>query len=99
MHIAHTLTAVKYLRALYLNLDIMTDSPWHPTWEYDDLDSECAEQRDQWGQEIAEVLQTRESFQYVALLLHLHSAGYWALYRPPWCRHARRIDFYSPYKM
>ncbi|EIW53499.1 uncharacterized protein TRAVEDRAFT_52629 [Trametes versicolor FP-101664 SS1] len=98
LHIARTLTAVKYLHALYLNLDIMAGDPRSPTWESDDLDNECAEQRDEWGQEIAAVLQTRETFQYVALLLHLHSAGDWALYRPPWCRHARRIDFFSPYK-
>ncbi|KAL1939387.1 hypothetical protein VTO73DRAFT_9943 [Trametes versicolor] len=98
LHIARTLTAVKYLRALYLNLDI-TGSPLRPTWVCKDLDSDCGEQRDDWGVEIVEVLRTRETFEYVALLLHSRRAGFWALYRPPWCRHVRRIQYDSPYRL
>ncbi|OJT02131.1 hypothetical protein TRAPUB_7426 [Trametes pubescens] len=99
LHIARTLTAVKYLRALYLNLDI-TGSPMCPSWIQDGLDNKCADRRDEWGLEIVDVLQAAElgRFEYVAVLLHSRSAGYCAMYRPSWWRD-RRVDYDSPYTM
>ncbi|EIW53501.1 uncharacterized protein TRAVEDRAFT_52631 [Trametes versicolor FP-101664 SS1] len=97
LHIARTLTAVKYLRALYLNLDI-TGGPLRPSWGWDDLNGEWADQRDEWGLEIVDVLQNADlrAFEYVAVLLHSRRAGYWALYHPPWWRD-RRVEYDSPH--
>ncbi|KAH9847733.1 hypothetical protein C2E23DRAFT_906906 [Lenzites betulinus] len=92
LHVARTLTAIKYLRALYLNLDI-NGTPTSQTWMYDGLeeDNVWLDLRDEWGLEIAKVLQPNlESFEYVAVLLHCRCAGYWVRYLPGRIVHDRR---------
>ncbi|KAH9847740.1 hypothetical protein C2E23DRAFT_786971 [Lenzites betulinus] len=84
LHIARTLTAIKHLRMLYLNLDI-NGTPTSPAWILEDFeeDNPWSDLRDEWGLEIAKVLQpSLKSFEYVALLLHYRYEGHWAHYRP-----------------
>lgn len=92
------LTAVTYLRTLYMNLDV-TDDPYIVSWRTDDPeDSLWPDRRDERGKEILGVLQHGRYFEYVALLLHSRYGGNWAMYYPPW-RQGRKIVYESPHTM
>lgn len=95
LHIARTLSSVKYLRALYLNLDIRDGlyAPWHVP----DAVREWNKARNDRGLELLGILQTGPYFEYVALLLHTKDACTWTLFRPEWSS-GPQIDQGSSYK-
>ncbi|OJT02128.1 hypothetical protein TRAPUB_7423 [Trametes pubescens] len=93
LHIAHTLMLNKYLRALYLNVDIKERA-----YRYGDPDADMGKARSKRGLELVRVLQRGTYFEYVALPLHTHSAGIWILFRPAWSPD-RTVDRDSPYGM
>lgn len=82
LHIARTLSSVKYLRALYLNLDIR-DGPYEP-WYVSSAILQWEKARNDRGRELLGILQTGAYFEYVALLLHTIRNCTWTLYRPEW---------------
>ncbi|EIW53487.1 uncharacterized protein TRAVEDRAFT_74794 [Trametes versicolor FP-101664 SS1] len=82
LHIARTLSSVKYLRALYLNLDIR-DGPYKP-WYVSSALLQWEKARNARGRELLGILQTGAYFEYVALLLHTMLDCTWTLYRPEW---------------
>ncbi|EIW53494.1 uncharacterized protein TRAVEDRAFT_31620 [Trametes versicolor FP-101664 SS1] len=82
LHIAHTLMLIKYLRALYLNVDIMERA-----YKYGNSGADLEKNRSERGLELVSVLQSGAFFEYVALPLHIPSAVIWILYRPAWSPH------------
>lgn len=89
--------AIKYLRALYLNVDI-TDEVFN-LWVPDRARSiQCIRRRDEHGEELVRFLQASEYFEYLALPLHKISAGVWVLYRPAWYRRMP-VERDSPYAL
>lgn len=83
----------KYLRALYLNVDIKDRS-----FRYEILRADLGKDRGERGPELVSVLQSGAYFEYVALPLHTHKAGTWILHRPAWSPHGT-VDQNSPHAM
>ncbi|OJT02127.1 hypothetical protein TRAPUB_7422 [Trametes pubescens] len=97
LHITRMLTAIKYLRALYLNLDITEDV--YKSWKAPrnrKLQDQLVRSRNQRGRELVRVLQSCEHFEYVALPIHALYAGVWVLYRPAWWS-GFNVEHDSPY--
>lgn len=73
---------IKYLRALYLNVDVMERA-----YKYGNSGADLEKNRSERGLELVSVLQSGAFFEYVALPLHIPSAVVWILYRPAWSPH------------
>ncbi|OJT10635.1 hypothetical protein TRAPUB_12855, partial [Trametes pubescens] len=82
LHIARTLSSIKYLHALYLNLDIRDGL--HAPWRVPAATRQWENARDARGLELLAILQTGAYFEYVALFLRTKGACTWTLYRPEW---------------
>ncbi|OJT02121.1 hypothetical protein TRAPUB_7416 [Trametes pubescens] len=95
LHIARTLSSMKYLRALYLNLDIRDGL--HEPWDFSGATRQWENARDARGLELLGILQIGEYFEYVALFLRTIDACTWTLYRPVWSP-GPQVDPHSLYK-
>ncbi|OJT02129.1 hypothetical protein TRAPUB_7424 [Trametes pubescens] len=85
LHVTRMLTTIKYLRALYLNLDITEDI--YESWKVPrnrKAHDRLITSRNARGRELVRILQTGEHFEYLALPVHALYAGMWTLYHPAW---------------
>ncbi|KAH9848640.1 hypothetical protein C2E23DRAFT_785610 [Lenzites betulinus] len=81
LHLATMLTAIPYLRGIYLNLDVYdpaNPAPWDLPWPPDQQE---VERLDSLGKEILWVLENGRCFEFVALHVHQNRQGKWSIFQ------------------